>query len=47
MAHFLIEVPHAEGKVACMRAMEIFMATGSHFLAKAEWDVKMASTKRG
>jgi len=37
MSHFLIEVPHAEGKIACTRAMEIFMATGSHFLANAEW----------
>jgi hypothetical protein len=37
MAHFLIEVPHAEDKVACLRAIEIFVATGSHFLANAEW----------
>jgi len=37
MSHFLIEVPHAEDKVACMRAIEVFVATGSHFLAKAEW----------
>ncbi len=37
MAHFLIEVPHAEDKVACLRAIEIFVNTGSHFLANAEW----------
>ena len=37
MAHFLIEVPHAEDKVACLRAIEIFVTTGSHFLANAEW----------
>ena len=37
MANFLIEVPHAEDKVACLRAIEIFVSTGSHFLANAEW----------
>ena len=37
MPHFLIEVPHAEDKVACMRAMEIFISTGSHFLTNIEW----------
>ena len=37
MAHYLIEVPPEEDKVACLRAMEIFIATGSHFLSKIEW----------
>jgi hypothetical protein len=37
MARFLIEVPHAPEKVACARAVEIFLKTGSHFLSNADW----------
>jgi hypothetical protein len=37
MARFLIEVPHAEEKVACARVVEIFLKTGSHFLSRADW----------
>ena len=37
MARFLIEVPHEEDEVACARAIEIFLKTGSHFLSKADW----------
>jgi hypothetical protein len=37
MAKFLIEVPHAASKEACIQAVKIFHETGSHFLANADW----------
>jgi hypothetical protein len=37
MASFLIEVPHGEDKLACVKAIKIFVDTGSHFLANADW----------
>ena len=37
MPRFLIEVPHEKEVVACARAVEIFLRTGSHFLTHAEW----------
>jgi hypothetical protein len=37
MARFFIEVPHEAEKVACARAVEIFLKTGSHFLTNADW----------
>ena len=37
MARFLIEVPHEEETVACARAIEIFLKTGSHFLTHTDW----------
>jgi len=37
MARFFIEVPHEEEQVACARAVEIFLKTGSHFLTHADW----------
>jgi hypothetical protein len=37
MAKFLIEVPHEEEEVACLRAIEVFLRSGSHFLTHADW----------
>ena len=37
MPKFLIEVPHDEEVVACARVVQIFLASGSHFLTNAEW----------
>lgn len=37
MAKFLIEVPHNEDELACLRAIESFVKSGNHFLAHAEW----------
>jgi hypothetical protein len=34
---YLIEVPHPEAKVACARAVDAFLRTGSHFLTNADW----------
>lgn len=40
MARFLIEVAHEESTVACARAVEVFLRTGSHFLTHADWGCK-------
>ena len=37
MSRFLVEVPHEAGAPECLRAVEIFLRTGSHFLARADW----------
>lgn len=37
MARFLIEVPHENTKEACDRAVQAFLATGSHFMTNADW----------
>ncbi len=37
MPKFLIEVPHEEDVLACARVVQIFLASGSHFLTNAEW----------
>jgi hypothetical protein len=36
-ARYLIEVPHPEARVACARAVDVFLKTGSHFLTNADW----------
>ncbi len=37
MPRFVIEVPHEPEKMACARAVKIFLNTGSHFLRHADW----------
>jgi hypothetical protein len=37
VARYLIEVPHEAEKTACARAVRVFLETGSHFLANADW----------
>jgi hypothetical protein len=37
MPRFLIEVPHPAEELACARVVKVFLATGSHFLAQADW----------
>ncbi len=37
MEKFLIEVPHEGDKASCVRAVQIFLASGSHFVTHAEW----------
>lgn len=39
-ARFLIEVPHEGTPEACVRAVEVFLKTGSHFLSRADWGCK-------
>lgn len=37
MPRYLIEVPHEDTEGACNRAIQVFRATGSHFVTNAEW----------
>lgn len=37
MPRFLIEVPHESEQLACSRFVQIFLATGSHYLTHADW----------
>ena len=37
MPRFLIQVPHEAGVEVCLRTVQIFLATGSHFLTHADW----------
>ena len=36
-AKFLIEVPHEPTKLACLRAIEVLLKSGSHFLTHSDW----------
>lgn len=37
MPRFLIEVPHEPETVACAKVVKMFLASGSHLLAQADW----------
>jgi hypothetical protein len=37
MSAYLIEIPHPVDKIACMHAIQVFLESGSHFLANADW----------
>lgn len=37
MKKYLIEVPHEATTAACLNAVQVFLQTGSHFLANADW----------
>jgi hypothetical protein len=37
MPKYLIEVKHDATKAACDEAIKVFLDTGSHFLANADW----------
>lgn len=37
MARFLIEVPHEAEKVACLKSIQVFLSSGSHFLTHADF----------
>lgn len=37
MPRFLIEASHPEEIRACARVVQVFLATGSHFLTRADW----------
>jgi hypothetical protein len=37
VSKYLIEVPHDKEMMECARAVQVFLSTGSHFLANAEW----------
>ena len=37
MAKYLVEVSHSSEKIECLRSVQIFLSTGSHFLTNADW----------
>lgn len=37
MPRFLIELHHEDQVLACARVVQVFLATGSHFLTHADW----------
>ena len=37
MPRFLIEVAHSANPIECARVVQVFLETGSHFLAQADW----------
>ena len=37
MPRFLIEVPHPADTLACARVVQVFLASGSHYLTHADW----------
>ena len=37
MPRFLIELHHEDEVLACARVVQVFLATGSHFLTHADW----------
>ena len=37
MPKFFIEVPHEPDPLSCIKAIRVFLETGSHFLTNAEW----------
>jgi len=40
MKRYLIEVPHEAERIACYRAIHVFLASGSHFLTHCDWGCK-------
>ena len=37
MERYLIEVPHKPDFQSCVRAVQVFLATGSHLFTHADW----------
>jgi hypothetical protein len=37
MSRFLVEVPHDPDTLACAQVVQVFLASGSHFLTNADW----------
>jgi hypothetical protein len=37
MEKFLVEVEHSPDKIDCLRTIQIFLSSGSHFLTHADW----------
>ncbi|KPK13789.1 MAG: hypothetical protein AMJ67_16940 [Betaproteobacteria bacterium SG8_41] len=40
MKRYLIEIPHEAERIACYRAIHVFLASGSHFLTRCDWGCK-------
>jgi len=37
MEKYLVEVNHSADKIECLRTIQIFLSSGSHFLTNADW----------
>jgi len=37
MTKFIVEVSHSPEKIECLRTVQIFLSSGSHFLTHADW----------
>ena len=37
MTKYLVEVSHSADKIECLRTIQIFLSSGSHFLTHADW----------
>jgi len=37
MKRFFIEVPHEPNRIACYRAIHVFLSSGSHFVTHCDW----------
>jgi hypothetical protein len=37
MAKYLVEVSHSADRIECLRTIQIFLSSGSHFLTHADW----------
>jgi len=37
MPRYMIEIPHADEHIACVRALQAIEQYGSHFFAEADW----------
>jgi len=37
MSNFLIEIPHSDNIKECKYAIQVFLESGSHLLANADW----------
>lgn len=40
MATYLIEIPHSENTFECRQVIKLFVESGSHLLANAQWGCK-------
>ena len=40
MATYLIEIPHSENTFECRQVVKLFVESGSHLLANAQWGCK-------
>jgi hypothetical protein len=40
MATYLIEIPHSENSYECKQVIKLFVESGSHLLANAQWGCK-------
>ena len=37
MTKYLVEVSHSPDKIECLRTIQIFLSSGSHFLTHSDW----------